>query len=159
VTMLSSWWVSNEAGAHVFPDNKPSDWAATTSWEQKLNDLVHELPPDGNPRFRESKWQDVFANQPERTPIQAIKDTWTGNLPRFSLPIGEERLPWTVWLSPEGLWKRFSTLSQVAVLRGGDREATRHRFDEVLKGEDVERDAQGRVACHGVTYFAWSDSL
>lgn len=39
--------------------------------------------------------------------------------PLFSLPLGEEAVKWTVWLSKENIWKRFSTLSQIAVLEGG----------------------------------------
>ena len=68
-------------------------------------------------------------------------------------------MSWTTWLPPDELWKRFSTLSQVAILEGQEREDFKLKFDKVLAGDDVERDAEGRVSFHGVTYFAWTDRL
>lgn len=34
------------------------------------------------------------------------------------MPLGEEREEWTVWVTREGLWERYRTLGQVAVLEG-----------------------------------------
>lgn len=82
-----------------------------------------------------------------------------GDLPRFSLPLGEEKVEWTVWLTEEALWARINTLSQVAVLKGGQKEAARRTFEEVLKGDDVERNEKGEIALHGWTYFAWTDKI
>jgi hypothetical protein len=45
--------------------------------------------------------------------------------PLFSLPLGEEEIKWTVWLSRENVWKRFRTLGQVAVLEGEALEVSR----------------------------------
>ncbi len=140
------------------PDNKPAGWPATTAWEQKLNDLIYSLPRDSSPRFRDCKWQDVFTNQLERTPASGGGPTTEG-VPRFSLPLGEDRVPWTVWLAPETLWGRFATLSQVAILEGEAKQLVRHKFDEALGGEDVDRNERGEVGLHGVTYFAWTDRL
>lgn len=88
-----------------------------------------------------------------------MKDSLTGDLPRFSLPLGEDRVPWTVWLSEDALWARINTLSQVAVLEGEEKEAGERVFREALTGEDVERNDKGEVALHGVTFFAWTDRL
>ena len=80
-------------------------------------------------------------------------------LPRFSLPIGEQRTAWTVWLSADGLWARLQTLSQIAVLEGAGRDRAKAVFEDALRGDDVERNEKGEVAVHGVTYFAWTDRL
>lgn len=80
-------------------------------------------------------------------------------LPRFSLPLGEKKVAWSVWLAPEALWSRMRTLSQLAVLRGKEREEVRARFDEILGGEDVRRNERGEVLVHGHTYMAWTDRL
>ena len=93
------------------------------------------------------------------SPFQAIKNTLSNDLPDFSLPIGEEMEKWTIWLSDEALWSRFNTLSQVAVLKGEERDEFVKRFKDVLRGEDVERNEKGEIAVHGVTYFAWTDRL
>jgi len=34
------------------------------------------------------------------------------------MPLGAEEESWTVWLSREGVWERYRTLGQVAVLEG-----------------------------------------
>lgn len=93
------------------------------------------------------------------SPFQAIKNTLSDDLPDFSLPIGEETEKWTIWLSDEALWSRYNTLSQVAVLKGEQREEFVKRFKEVLRGDGVERNERGEIAVHGVTYFAWTDRL
>ncbi|KAI1414729.1 S-adenosyl-L-methionine-dependent methyltransferase [Hypoxylon sp. FL1857] len=138
--------------------NKPKSWPATTKWEQKLNDFVYSLH-DGIPRFRHLKWKDVFDQQLPATPIQVIKDTFTDRLPRFSLPLGEDSVKWTVWLSEEALSLRLNTLSQIALLKGEKREALNKLLEEILQGDDVERNEKGEIAVHGVTYFIWTDRI
>ncbi|KAI0432162.1 S-adenosyl-L-methionine-dependent methyltransferase [Xylaria sp. FL1042] len=138
--------------------NKPRDWPASTKWEQKLNDYILGFD-DGLPRFRHWKWQEVFEQQPPANPVQAIRITFADHLPRFSLPLGENSVKWTMWLSEEALWARINTLSQIAVLKGEEREAAVDVFKNTLKGDDVERNEKGEIAAHGVTYFAWTDRL
>ncbi|KAI0818024.1 S-adenosyl-L-methionine-dependent methyltransferase [Xylaria sp. FL0064] len=138
--------------------NKPQDWPASTKWEQKLNDYILGFD-DGLPRFRHWKWQEVFEQQPPANPVQAIRNTFADHLPRFSLPLGENSVKWTMWLSEEALWARINTLSQIAVLKGEAREAAVEVFKDTLKGDDVERNEKGEIAAHGVTYFAWTDRL
>ncbi|KAI0147962.1 S-adenosyl-L-methionine-dependent methyltransferase [Hypoxylon sp. NC0597] len=138
--------------------NKPQSWPATTKWEQKLNDFVYSLD-DGLPRFRHLKWKDVFDQQLPATPFQVIKDTFTDRLPRFSLPLGEDTVKWTVWLSEEALSLRLNTLSQIALLKGEKREAYSKLLKEVLEGDDVERNEKGEIAVHGVTFFIWTDRI
>ncbi|KAI1806701.1 S-adenosyl-L-methionine-dependent methyltransferase [Daldinia bambusicola] len=138
--------------------NKPQSWQATTRWEQKLNDFIWSLD-DGLPRFRHQKWKEVFDQQLSMNPLQVIKDTFTDRLPRFSLPIGEDSIKWTVWLSEEALAARLNTLSQIAVLKGDEREAWVKLFKETIQGSDVERNEKGEIAVHGVTFFAWTDRL
>ncbi|KAI0446835.1 S-adenosyl-L-methionine-dependent methyltransferase [Xylaria telfairii] len=138
--------------------NKPRDWPATTKWEQKLNDYILGFD-DGLPRFRHQKWQEVFERQAPASPLQAIRNTFADHLPRFSLPLGENTVKWTMWLSEEALWARINTLSQIAVLKGEEREAAIKKFKEILQGNDVERNGKGEITIHGVTYFAWTDRL
>lgn len=56
----------------------------------------------------------MFENQVKSTPLSIAMAAD----PLFSLPLGEEEIKWTVWLSRENIWKRFRTLGQVAVLDG-----------------------------------------
>ncbi|KAK3989199.1 hypothetical protein QBC44DRAFT_350759 [Cladorrhinum sp. PSN332] len=122
--------------------NKPEAWKATTEWEEKLNEWIRSIPSDGNPRFRDGKWRDAFNNQK-----------------LFSLPLGEQTVKWTVWLSEEALWSRINTLSQVAVLEGQERESAIRVFKEALQSDDVERNSKGEVALHGITYFVWTKKI
>lgn len=142
--------------------NKPRDWQASTKWEQKLNDMVHSLPDDGHPRFRHSKWPDVFTSQLASSPLQALRGGASGKTPRFSLPLGEERVPFSIWLSEDELWRRMCTLSQMSIIvkKGGDEaRELRTKFDEALRGDDVERNDKGEVNINGQTYFAWTDKI
>ncbi|RWA12296.1 hypothetical protein EKO27_g2808 [Xylaria grammica] len=138
--------------------NKPRSWPATTKWEQKLNDYILGFD-DGLPRFRHQKWQEVFEQQPPGNPVQAIRNTFADHLPRFSLPLGENNVKWAMWLSEEALWARINTLSQIAVLKGEEREAAIKTFKDTLQSDDVERNEKGEIVVHGVTYFAWTDRL
>ncbi len=90
-----------------FPDNAPKAWPSTTDWEQKLKDIIASLE-DGHPRFRHMAWKQVFEKQLEVTPFQTLKDTFSQHLPTFSLPLGEEKVKWTVWLTDEAIWSRVS---------------------------------------------------
>ncbi|RYP53295.1 hypothetical protein DL768_001652 [Monosporascus sp. mg162] len=138
--------------------NKPASWVATTKWEQKLNEFITSFK-DGNPRFRDESWKDVFADNLPYTPFQVIKNTITDHLPRFSLPLGEGKVRWTVWLSQDALWSRLQTLSQIAVLKGAELENAKKTVEDALNGDDVERNEKGEIAVHGVTYYAWADRL
>lgn len=123
-----------------------------------MNDLIWSLD-DGLPRFRHQKWKEVFQQQLPGNPLQALADTLTNQLPRFSLPIGEQTSQWTVWLTEDALWSRLSTLSQIAVLKGEQKEAAVNVFNEAMQSDDVERNSDGEIALHGVTYFAWTDRI
>lgn len=117
---------------------------------------------DGQPRFRDFVWKDVFDRQLDSNPLRAVADVvFEGGrkMPLFSVPIGEEKVPFTVWLTEEAVWNRLRTLSQVAVLEGERAAAFKAKFDEILKGETVERNEKGEVALHGVTFFAWTSRL
>lgn len=158
-------------------DNKPTSWPATTKWEQGLNDFITKFQ-DGNPRFRDEvrylvskrgkgmcanrssqRWKDVFEKQLPGNPLEVVRNTITDHLPRFSLPLGEGKVPWTVWLSEDALWSRIQTLSHIAVLKGAELENAKKVFDDALKGDDVARNEKDEVAVHGVTYYAWTDCL
>jgi hypothetical protein len=44
--------------------------------------------------------------------------------PLFSMPLGENREGWTVWMTRERVWERYRTLGQVAVLEGAELEVS-----------------------------------
>lgn len=138
-------------------DNAPKDHKASTAWEQKMKDIVATLG-DGHARFRDMKWKEVFDQQQDTSPLQTLKDTFTHNFPSFSLPLGEESVKWTVWLSDENIWARFSTLSQIANLTEEKREGFRKEVLEELK-EHGERNEKGEVALHGSTFLAWTSRV
>jgi len=85
----------------------------TTSWEGRLRDFVWDLPCD-QPRFRHGEWRKVFEDQLKSTPLSITVSAD----PLFALPLGEDQIKWTVWLSKGNIWKRFRTLGQIAVLEG-----------------------------------------
>jgi hypothetical protein len=105
------------------------------------------------------EWKNIFDNQQDSTPLQTLKDTFTQNLPTFSLPLGEDTIKWTVWLTEEGVWSRYSTLSQIANLEAERKEEVRESVFDALKGDDVERNDKGEIAVHGVTYLAWTSRV
>jgi len=128
--------------------NKPKQWAATTQWEQSLHELVINAATDGQPRFRNYVWKDVFS-------LPSVQKL-------FSTPVEEDKTAWTVWLTEERLWDRVRTLSHVSMLlEQGDKEGFKEKFDSIVKGEanDGEWNERGEVAMHGVTPFAWTTKL
>ncbi|CZR50732.1 uncharacterized protein PAC_00606 [Phialocephala subalpina] len=138
--------------------NAPKEWSSVTSWEQKLKDIVLSLE-DGHPRFRHMKWKEVFEKQQDTTPLQTLKYTFTHNPPTFSLPLGEETFQWTVWMSEEAIWGRYTTLSQIANLDENEREEVRKKVFTVLNEGDTERNDKGEIALHGVTYLCWTSRI
>jgi hypothetical protein len=80
-------------------------------------------------------------------------------MPKFSLPLGEDKAKWTVWLSDEGVWARYRTLSQIAVLEGEKLEEVKRTVFEALKGEGTERNEKGEVGIHGFTHFVWTERV
>lgn len=139
--------------------NKPRSWKSTTAWEQRLNDWIWSIPHDGHPRFRDQEWHKVFERQLKFNPLQILKDSLTDSLPKFSLPLGERSVRFTVWLSEQALWSRLNTLSQVAILDVEKKRAAQKMLHETLQMADVERNEEGDVAVHGNTYFVWTDRI
>ena len=127
-------------------DNKPRAWPAATRWEQSLNDLLFSIPVHGIVQFRHERWRDVFRES------EAVKGL-------FSVPIGEDHVSWTVWVTEETLRARVGTISIVTMLKGEDRKRWDETFTEILQGEDVERNASGEIAVHGKTHFAWTRAV
>lgn len=116
--------------------------------------MLWSLPGDGQSRFKEGVWRNVFERQLKGNPL-VLSDT----MPLFSLPLGEDRVDWTVWLTEDALWSRFATLSHVAVLEGQARDEVYEKFRKILAGGDVERNENAEIAVHGTTYFAWTSRL
>ncbi|KAJ8069608.1 hypothetical protein OCU04_000046 [Sclerotinia nivalis] len=139
--------------------NSPRDGRATiTKWEQVLKDIV-ESTEDGLPRFRNGKWKQVFEDQLDSTPLQTLKDTFSQDFPQFSLPLGEDHVEWTVWLSDEAICNRFGTLSAITVLEPEKKEQIKQKILNSLKEMDAERNEKGEVALHGKTYFFWTSRV
>lgn len=145
-------------------DNKPKSWTASTTWAQHLNDWIHSLAVhDDSRRFRDMAWQAVFERRLATNPVQVLRDTLTGtlddSLPLFSVPLGEDSVAWTHWLSEAALWARINTLSHVALLAGEERARGERVFGEAMRMGDVVRNEAGEIECHGRTYLAWTDRL
>ncbi|KAI5202183.1 hypothetical protein AUEXF2481DRAFT_430641 [Aureobasidium subglaciale EXF-2481] len=134
--------------------NAPKSHSATTSWEQKIQDLIHTFD-DKQPRFRHEKWRSVFDSQLSSNPFTITASAE----PLFALPLAENVEEWSVWLFEDALWERLSTLSQIAVLQGEERAKVKKVFEEALKGEDVERNEKGEVKLHGMTVAVWTTKI
>jgi hypothetical protein len=104
-------------------------------------------------------WKRVFEEQPQSNPIQTIVDQVTGNMPTFSLPLGEQKVPFSTWLDDDAIWSRFATLSQIAVLEGEKRESVRNTVLNALESDETQRNEKGQVEVHGQTYLAWSSRV
>jgi hypothetical protein len=139
-------------------DNAPKASPATTKFEQELKEIIASLE-DGHPRFRHMAWKQAFEQQQDSTPLQTLKDTFSHHMPTFSLPLGEEHVKWTVWLTEEALWSKYTTLSQIANLEEDRKEEVRKEVFAALNGDDVERNARGEVALHGSTYLYWTSRI
>jgi len=114
---------------------------------------------DGHPRFRHQKFKEVFEAQQESTPLQALIDTFKHRLPMFSLPLGEETIPFTVWLTEDAVWERYLTISYIANSKGEERERLKTATFDAMKGDSVERNANGELALHGNTYLCWTSRI
>lgn len=95
----------------------------------------------------------------DSTPLQTLKDTFTQDFPQFSLPLGEDHVSWTVWLSDEAIWNRFATLSTISVLEPEKKEELKQKVLGALRDMDAERNEKGEVALHGKTYFFWTSRV
>jgi hypothetical protein len=100
-------------------DNSPKSYPTSSKWAATLREHIFALDDtidDHEPRFRHDEWRKVFENQVSSTPFTAAFVGGTNSM--FSLPLGEDKVRWTVWLEKEALWGRLSTLSHVSVLEG-----------------------------------------
>lgn len=115
---------------HGPADNAPRDWEMTTEWESKIRDLTWTFDDDA-PRFRHEKWRKCFDDQLASTPFGL-----TAVDPLFSLPLGEASVKFETWLSRDDIWRRYRTLSQIAVLEeeklevDGESARTHHDADK-----------------------------
>lgn len=73
------------------------------------------------------------------------------------MPLGEGSVPFEIWLSKEDIWKRYRTISHIAILEGKELEQTRKTFFDAMK--DTQTDEQGRVPVHGRTVFSWTTRI
>ncbi|KAG9244576.1 methyltransferase [Calycina marina] len=133
--------------------NGAKAWETTSKWEQELKDIILETN-DGLPRFRDMKWKEAFESQQQKT-LLTLYTTY----PKFSLPLGEETIKWTVWLGDDAIWARFLTFSQIANQEDEEKEKIKQRVMKSLKDESTERNEKGEIAVHGVTYLAWTSRV
>ncbi|KAL6908730.1 S-adenosyl-L-methionine-dependent methyltransferase [Trichoderma evansii] len=127
--------------------NKPASWPASSKWAEALNARIFGLPDFGPPRFRHLKWPLVFDRQAKL------------EKPLFSTPIGEEKVPWAVWLEKDAVWNRVHTLSHVYTLEGEVKASFKAKFDEEVNEKNGEVNEKGEIGVHGVTLLAWSRKL
>jgi len=133
--------------------NSPQSWEITPGWETTIRNLTWTFD-DKMPRFRHEKWRQVFADQNQSSPV-----TLTKSETFFSLPLGEGCVKFETWLPKEEIWKRYRTLSQIAVLEGEDLERVKKIFWDAINAAETTMDEQGRVAVHGQTFFAWTSRI
>jgi hypothetical protein len=141
----------------------------TTEWESIVRDLTWSFD-DQVPRFRHERWRRCFDDQLAGSPLSLV----TAN-PMFSLPLGEGSVKFETSLSKTEVWKRYRTLSQVAILEGEDlnvgdpqlskktprltlAQSVEKRVFAALNKEDVQ-DVRGRVVVHGQTFYAWTSRI
>ena len=105
---------------------------------------------DDQPRFRHERWKEVFDEQTKNSSINPFNFAE----PLFGLPIGEDTVPYKVWLAREAVWARFKTLSQVAILQGSELAEVERACKESFDSEGTEKDGD-KIALHGRTILAW----
>lgn len=127
--------------------NQPESWPSPTGWEKELLDLNFNEKADKEPRFRHQVWKQVFERQ-----AKAEK-------PFFSTPIETDKVPWSVWLTPEALWGRFNTLSWNALREGEERRVFREKYDKIVKEGGGEVNDKGEIELHGCTFIVWISRL
>lgn len=109
-----------------------------------MNELVLSLPSDGADRFRDCKWGEIFDRQAKAAN------------PYFNTPIGNAKVPFTVWRTKEGLRDRVHTMSQVAVLEGAEKAAFTAKFDEIVTDHSSKWNDKGELEFHGSTTYYWT---
>ncbi|MCJ1288898.1 hypothetical protein MMC34_000429 [Xylographa carneopallida] len=131
-----------------------AQWVPSTKWEQKMKEITWSFD-DRSPRFRHNAWRTPFEDQTKDSPL-----TLQTADPMFSLPLGEDSVKWTVWLTKDAIWERFHTISHIANLHGDELEETRKKVYDILNnGTDVESNGKGEVAMHGLTVFGWTTAI
>ena len=118
-----------------------------------MRDLIWTFDDD-LPRFRHERWKRVFDEQNVGNPLTTLFAT-----PLFGLPIGESKIDWETWFSKDEVWKRYRTLSQIAILEGDKLEEVRKQFFEAINADDTAVDGDGRVLLHGRTVCAWTSRI
>ncbi|MCJ1406737.1 hypothetical protein MMC19_000805 [Ptychographa xylographoides] len=133
--------------------NSRTDWVPTTGWEKKLKDIMWTFD-DKKPRFRHNEWATVFNEQLKSTPLTIQ----TAN-PWFSMPLGEDSVKWTVWMTKDLIWERFRTISHIANLEGDKLEETRTKVYAAMSSSDVEVNEKGELGLHGQTVSSWTTAI
>ncbi|KAH8803484.1 methyltransferase [Xylogone sp. PMI_703] len=124
--------------------NTPNEWSCATAAGRAVK-AVNESIEDGLARFRHMKWKDVFTSTTPhlfKHPLQENRDT-----------------KWTKYLSDEAIWKRLATVSAIQNLTSEKRDEVKRLVFDALKGDEVERNENGEVVLHGLTYFAWTQKV
>jgi hypothetical protein len=107
-----------------------------------LHELVLDAATDGQPRFRDQVWKDVFDHQS-----------------LFSVPIEQDQTRWAIRLSLETMWDRLHTLSHVAILGAEDKKEFRAKVEQIAKGGDGDWNDRGEIELHGLTVFYWTQRI
>lgn len=135
--------------------NSPKEWDIHTGWESTMREVMWsgELEDD-QPRFRNMQWKKVFDEQGSSNPLLLHFSN-----PIFGLPIGEDSVEFTRWLSKDDIWSTFQTYSQVANLQPDQLAKVKETFDSVINSSETEVNSEGKVAVHGKTVFVWTSSI
>lgn len=135
--------------------NAPKEWDIHEGWESTMRDVMwSEELEDDQPRYRNLQWKKVFDEQGTGNPLLLHLSN-----PLFGLPVGEDSVEFTRWLSKNDVWSTFQTYSQVANLKEDQLAKVKDTFDKAINSSETEVNAESKVAVHGKTVFAWTSSI
>ncbi|KAL9593731.1 MAG: hypothetical protein Q9219_007407 [cf. Caloplaca sp. 3 TL-2023] len=134
-------------------DNAPWTWEPRTAWEATMKNIVWSYD-DQHPRFRHENWRQVFDKQLSSTPF-----TIQSADPLFSLPLGEGSVEFVYYLHPDAIWKRFQSLSQIAVLEGEELTSVKDKVFAAMAEDNIERKDNNELPLHGRVVYTWTSSV
>jgi ubiquinone/menaquinone biosynthesis C-methylase UbiE len=152
------WFATKEALHELARVLRSRGWLGVI-WniEDYNNTLEHWSPHPWTLKLR----QFLFARDTKEDSVRFRNERWRVIFEQDDIPFGkltEASETWTKSLTDEELWARWQTLSQIAEMNEGSPELkeAREYFEEAIKGEGTERDADGRIIVRGVTICGWT---
>lgn len=108
--------IQSRISIDIITDNTQDQCQTTTAWEGRMGEIAWTLN-NKQRQFHHNSWLKVFSEEmilDENAKFKSQKF--------FEIPLQEKTIRWTVWLTKESIWNRFSTLSFIASLADVDRQ-------------------------------------